>query len=81
MSTRIERIDPVILDLKRTVERLVKDMNLLQASTILVWKGAWNATDEFIPGDVVTNGGFVWMALTTTTNVTPVVGTDWEKLQ
>lgn len=76
----IERVDPVILEAKRTVDKMIKQVNLLAKNPVLAFAGTWTALTQYAPGDIVQDGGSNWLALTKTINVTPVEGADWTKL-
>lgn len=47
------------------------------SSSTLNWRGDWNATVAYQPGDAVSFGGSSWVAKQATTGVQPVVGLDW----
>lgn len=75
-----ERVDPVILEPKRTVDRIIKQVNKLANESILIWRGDWDTLIHYEPGDVVTDGTTKWLALTKNDGVTPVEGTDWTEI-
>lgn len=46
-------------------------------NNLMIFRGAYAATTSYQPNDVVTYGGFAWVALLPSTGVTPVAGTTW----
>ncbi len=75
-----ERVDPVVLEPKRTIDRIIKQVNKLANEPILRWLGDWDTLIHYEPGDVVTDGTTKWLALTKNNAITPIEGTDWTEI-
>jgi hypothetical protein len=41
------------------------------------FRGAWSGSGSYVRGDLVENGGSIWLSLRPSTNVEPVEGDDW----
>lgn len=74
---RIDRIDPVHTDERIHRNKVVKNNNKLASRDILAWRGEWDTNIPYEIGDVVSDGGSLWIALTKNISTQPVEGADW----
>lgn len=82
------RIEFYLVTAQRVTLRLSKSgytsqdipVDVTYVANRFTFRSAWSGATTYAQDDVVTYGGESWIALRTSTNVTPVEGDDWSKM-
>lgn len=59
---------------------IIAENSALIAQGVGNYRGAYNAGTTYQIGDGVLSGGFIWVALTVNTGITPVAGANWRNV-